>query len=1040
MALFLLISIFNKIIDIFKFGIGLNCNICKCPFSHFRNFMKYYILIFLYLVYLSVNAHTFQKFIHLTTHYGLSSNRAWHVFEDSKGFTWISTTDGLSRYDGHSFKNFFQIPGDTNSLCGNVIANVQERSDGKILIGTSHGISEFDPSSNSFRTIYVPPSPPNLEYTIGISQILIDHKNRVWIATQQALYCLDSNYKNIDFPTEKLYGGKFVFRVLEDSEGNVWVNQTGYLNKIKVTGSSFTIENHQTNPNNKLYTISCIDYQITNQNQIISLSNSREVFRSDLNGNTAKLFDVHVESDVNFGQLSLCSKNKLWLISTGDGVFQYDYNGNLLEHFNHIESDPASLCWNEMKDVVEDSHGNTWFCTEGGLDVLPLTKIPVQILCTKRDQDKTKFIKKPLNAFIATDTSTWCAEWGGSICHHQLNSGIIKWYDTGPQDGMNYIIDMLNVNGSLWFGTFSGLHRLDPSSGKIEKLNLNIAGFPVNDTIPVNGFYRDRQGKIWMSLGKGKGILQTDSLLQSIRHFSNKDSSENYFPFRNFSSVMEDSLGRIWMGNARSKGIAMFDYSTGKFEYRLGKNGVGFDDQVNCFFSTNNSIWIGTNSGVQKFNQDLENPILFTRMQGLPSNNINSIASDKKHRMWIATVNGLAMLDSSETQVIVFKELDGLPEDEIFSLYFDAQKNNMMCLAESVLFSFNPDSIVNSTRPVRPVLLALKVMGKDVPVKNNTTVEVGYLDKYITIEYTTPAFGIEDKLFYSYKLEGFDTNWIFLGQHQSISFTDLNAGEYNFRLRSSADRIHWQETERPLKLLVNAPFYRKVWFIALATMLLIIMIVSIVIVYYRVKLSRILLAQKIRNKIASDLHDDIGSSLSSISYMTELVKMKSGKQESASENYLNRIGETSRRLIDNMSDIVWSVNPENDAAESLIQRMKYFIAENLKLKEIHYTFEVEPGIEVRKFTMEERRNVYLIFKEIMHNILKHSQCSKVEIQISSQSEKISISIQDNGIGFSPENKHEGNGLKNIQKRTQELGAELTIHSEPGNGARFLLYV
>lgn len=1000
--------------------------------------MRYYLLIIFSLVCLNLHAHSFQKLIHLTTHNGLSGNRAWHAFEDSKGFIWISTTDGLSRYDGHSFKNYFSIPGDSNSLCGNVIANVQERSDGKILIATSHGVSEYDPAGNSFRTVFVPPAPASEEYAVGIGQILVDHHDRLWIATQHAVYCLDSVYQNMNFPYKNLYGNSYVFRIEEDSNGNVWINKSNFLNRVTVDGKIFSVQNYNTDPGKEVYSFSCIDFLVNPYNEIVTLSHDQEIIRFDKSGHATVLFKLITDERINYFGIAWSSGNNIWLTTSSDGVFKYNLSGQMQEHFFHVDNQPGSLCWNDVKDIVEDNNGNTWLCTDGGLDVLPLTKINAILVCGQEHDDSSVINKEPLNTFLITDTSVWCAEWGGSICEHQIQSGKNHWYSTGPQDGYNYIFDLLDVGGKLWFGTFSGLYYLDPVSGRIAKIRIPVDGIFATDTIPVTGFFRDKNKFIWISLGKGLGVLQTDSLFHSCRHFSLNQPGENNFPFRNFTSIAEDATGRVWMGHARSKGIAIFDYSTGSFRFNRRKKGTGFDEQVNYFFATKNYMWVGTNSGV--FKLDMNTYVLkqFSRQNGLPSNNINSISTDAQMQLWIATVNGLSLLDSSETRIVNFKSIDGIPEDEISALHFDNQRNIIYGLCTNVLFSFHPDSVIKSSRPVRPVLLSLKVMGKEVALKENKILEVDYLDKYITIEYTTPVFGVEDRLFYSYKLEGYDTNWIYLGQHQSIGFTDLPTGSYHFRLRVSSDGTHWQESSSPIDILVNAPYYKKPWFIVLEIFLLLLLIVSIIITYYRVKLSRLLLAQKIRNKIANDLHDDIGSSLSSISYMTELVKMKSGKQESGSDSYLNRIGETSRRLIDNMSDIVWSVNPENDAAESLIQRMKYFVAENLKLKEIHYTFDVEPGTEAKKFTMEERRNLYLIFKEMMHNILKHSQCTRVEIQISSSRERISISVRDNGIGFNTENKYEGNGLKNMQKRSFELGAELTIQSAPGSGSHFVL--
>jgi len=206
----------------------------------------------------------------------------------------------------------------------------------------------------------------------------------------------------------------------------------------------------------------------------------------------------------------------------------------------------------------------------------------------------------------------------------------------------------------------------------------------------------------------------------------------------------------------------------------------------------------------------------------------------------------------------------------------------------------------------------------------------------------------------------------------------------------------------------------------------------------RAEMDQVLKLQQMRTRIASDLHDDIGSTLTSISYYSELLKMQLKEEDDALKPMLEKIGGSARNTIRAMSDIVWIINPKNDTTENLIGRMKHYAAEMLGERNIQYTFNTNKAIEKIELNMQHRKNLYLIYKEAVHNAVKYAQCSKIEIGFIGTDHEVSLNICDNGKGFDVQDVNDGNGLINMKKRAEEISAHFEINSAKSEGTHIKL--
>jgi len=355
-----------------------------------------------------------------------------------------------------------------------------------------------------------------------------------------------------------------------------------------------------------------------------------------------------------------------------------------------------------------------------------------------------------------------------------------------------------------------------------------------------------------------------------------------------------------------------------------------------------------------------------------------------------------------------------------------------LLLLTSVLLAGKIQSLLAQTP--RPVVTSFKVMGKEMKITAGNIVHFSPGENSVAFDYALPGVNNSSGLLFAYKLEGFDEDWIQAGNRQYVNYTNLYGGDYSFRLKVAIGEGGWYEMGTPVKFHISTAFYNSAWFLAIVAFAIVLVAGFIIYFAYRTQLHRLLAMQKVRNSIASDLHDDIGSSLSSIMLMSEMA----GRQPELAASYHSQISEDAKTIIENMNDIVWAINPDNDSLSQIVVRMQSFAANLLEKKSIALQFESAPEIENLKLGMKERRNFYLIFKEAIHNAVKYSSCNQLKTSISASGNMITCVVSDNGKGFDTSKSYTGNGLRNLDKRAREMNGNLQIISTTGKGTMIIL--
>ena len=341
---------------------------------------------------------------------------------------------------------------------------------------------------------------------------------------------------------------------------------------------------------------------------------------------------------------------------------------------------------------------------------------------------------------------------------------------------------------------------------------------------------------------------------------------------------------------------------------------------------------------------------------------------------------------------------------------------------------------------VPPVVITnFKIFDKQIPVMRNgemmETIHLSYRQNMITFDFAALNFTNSILNQYAYKLEGFDHEWIHCGNKQSATYTNLDGGKYIFHVKAANNDGVWNEKGTYVNLVIGTPWWKTWWFYLLCMSV----IAGILYIFYRMRINQLVQLQNIRMRISRDLHDDIGSTLSSINMISSMAN-KLVVDGNKSSRHFKTISSASQQAMELMNDIVWSINPKNDQVEMIVIRIRQYASEILEAAGIDFSLEIDEACKQVVLPVEKKKDFYLVFKEAVNNLAKYSKASKVHITIGYHNSFLSLEIEDNGRGFDDSEKFPGNGLKNMRARATQLNAELTINAESGRGTKISLII
>jgi signal transduction histidine kinase/ligand-binding sensor domain-containing protein len=1017
---------------------------------------------------------------------GLGSSFVDYLMRDSHGFMWFCTRDGLSRFDGARFVTY--RVGDKTSPPGMV--TISETSDGSYWIGTTGGYYRFraealsQPNRESGPLQFL-----NAEYIDeGQGLTFEDSQKNIWYIGQDVYLEHDKNgkadyeRKNLNLP-ENPNLPFVIFQGRPGPDGSFWINSDyGLVRRlpdgrlvwmkhetdVRLGTATLTVEKTgrvwvawgeeifviDPEPLESLPAFNQMLTQPLVPKTTINIEPERKVALADQPGDIVRL------ARPGLGSLNIrsntTSDGHVWIASDSTLL---EFDGNVFHQYGSAEGLPTG-----MAEIGEDAAGNLWI---GGRTLVRLDR---RGLVSYHEDDGLK--SSTIYALSeGADGSLYVANGEFSISkfdgrRFQTSQATV---DPSARPLWSSHYAFLSSANEWWIVTSAGVYRF-----AADNLEKPLAVYDRRHGLAANeGFqvFEDSHGDIWLSgqpsRAEDRGLYRLKRGEQNFYRFT---VAEGLPPGRAASSLAEDRQGNLWFGFYDG---GLVRYANNHFTEFTTKDGLPPGMITDLLIDRQGRLWITSSiAGASHVDDPATGQPSFiplTTDQGLSSNNTRTITEDHEGNLYIGTVRGVDRISPDLARIKHYSVNDGLAGDFVVDSHCD-HDGNLWFATTTGLSRLSPLAGQKDAPP--PILLGgLRIAGEKQSISELGSTELtrGKLannQNNFQIDFFGLDFHAGESLRYQFMLEGADKDWSTPTETRTVTYANLRPGSYRFLVRAiNSDGI---ASLHPaiLSFTILPPLWLRWWFLTLTALAVIVLLYLI----YRYRLAhlrevnaalseaktaeeklgrvreeRLVELQKVRTRIATDLHDDIGSSLTQIAILSE-VAQQSANGNGASLTPLRSITTVSNELVDAMSDIVWAINPEKDHLQDLIQRMRRFASDVLLAKGIALDFDAPSYAPEIPLGANTRRGVFLIFKESLANIVKHADATQVHVQFEFSPQQLTLRIADNGSGFNITgvsnalftDQKGGHGILSMKKRAAEMNGRLHLNSVPGKGTTTIL--
>jgi ligand-binding sensor domain-containing protein len=937
-----------------------------------------------------------------------------------------------------------------------------ETRDRTLWVGTwGGGLCRYNATYENFERIDLP-SPAD-DY---IQCLFEDDQNNLWYGTTTGgLHKFNPNTKKIIYYSKKTEGKKYfpadnITFITQDNKGNFWIG-TWNDGLIQFDSKTEKAEQFLYNPSSANSISSNGVWHILNDNNehlllstfagvdLFELKTHKIIRQPNFSNSQRQLLNAQIR------QILKDYYGNLWIGTFNyGGLFYYDRGSstnnkeqNALVPLTNEADNPNSISSNSIRWLYEDRNKNIWVGTEDGLNKLPATKPFVQY--RRFPLRETSLGGHVINSICAGQKNNlWVGYGGAGFDKIELNTNKISHFNTynnlSNRNLSNY--DVVTIyedrNGIVWIGTKSGgLNKYNPKTGEFK----HFVHSPENSNSIISNWVQQiletRDGQFLIGTNDGLQLFDRDNeIFTDFNPIAISDSIKLKSTV-SVNALFEDSDNNLWIGTWLDGLFRYIPDEQKLFQYYPdAKNPFSLSSSkvTNIYEDSKGFIWICTHSGgLNKFDKQNRKFYHYSTHNGLPNDVVFGVLEDSNGNLWISTLNGLARYNPSSNVFRIYTVIDGLVHNQFNWRACTKSKNGEMYFGGINGFvSFYPDSISKDENPPPVAFTSFRVFDQEtaLPKALASTKEIylNYDQNFISIEFAALDLAPVKKHNFAYMLKGIDPTWVHSGNRSIAYYTDIQHGEYTFYVKASnADNV-WSEPIS-LSIIVSPAWWNTWWFRILAISAL----AALGIFIYKYRVNQVLKIERIRYNIASDLHDEIGSNLSSISVDGQML-LRSNSLNKNERELSTDISKTAVETIDAMRDIIWFINPKNDTGDDVILKMKE-TASRLLLG-IDWTFNYSTGIRFELFSLELRRHIFLIYKEILTNIMRHSNSSKVVIELSKQSFQLILTVTDNGNGFDTNAITRNYGLLSMQKRAENIKANLDIKSEIGIGTTVTLKV
>lgn len=1057
-----------------------------------KNIKKVIGLLFLFICVFSNNVYSSNKygninFQSITIDDGLSQSLAEYIYQDSLGYIWIGTNDGLNRYNGNEFKVYKNIKNDENTISNNMISSLVEDSDKNLWIGTDGGLNKMNLNTGEI-TRYLVSEEDKLYSNTVVDELLIDSKGRLWVCTINGLNLYDSENDNFIKVASDYLENKGIQDIIEDGEGNIWVSTRDGL--FKYNHEKKSVESF---------------YHDENDKNTISENN---------------IFSLHY------------SNNELWIGTKTGGLNIMNLKDYSIKKYVHDSNNPKSIPSNLIRDIIRDKDGNIWLATDQGLasfdeknetfytykkntdkysicddNVINLYQDNLGVIWVGTFGGVSKFF--PNNDFRVyrndpTDnnslsSSSVCGIYEddeGNVWIGTFNAGVNKvsenevtrfFNDVNEANSLssNRIKDITGIGNEIWIATDNGLNKYDKATGRVTVYKKTEDGNSViNNEIRV--LHIDKDGILWIGTRGGISTLDRQGKFTSYNEVLEKNGVYE----KTVSAIYEDSEGIMWFGLGNDGGLVKYNKKTGEVKNYLSddnKNSLSFNNVRSISEDSSGNIWIGTQDGLNKLNKNTEEFTVYLYSDGLSNSFIYGVLVDNYDNIWTTTNYGLSMYDQSEDKFVRYYEADGLATNEFNGFSYHKNRNGDIYVGGvNGVTKFNPLELQLKMGTSDVIVDSIKTSGgMEVTLRDNIILE--YDSRELYIKFFIPEYKNMSQMQYAYKLEGMDSEWAFSGTENYARYANLPPGKYKMLVAGRNYNGVWSDISS-----IDIKVKNSIFKTPIAYFIYIVILFGIIYLFYnQVKIldslvtqrtqelnnklyenkklyKRLIEAEQYKNNYFVNLSHELRTPLNVILSIEQLIRslVKSGKaiDNNKMEGYMNTLGGNSKRLLNLINNIIdtskidsgsYKLNKEETDIVSLVEDTALSMVELARAKGIELI--IDP--EVEELTINcDKLDIERCIVNLIGNAIKFTESKgTITVSIDKLEDNVKISVKDTGVGI--DEKHHksifdrfgqvydvsseefggsGLGLTLTRNLINLHGGEIKVFSKAGEGSEFII--
>ncbi len=969
-----------------------------------------------------------------TTADGLASDCITRIVVDSRGFLWFGTPEGLSRFDGTHFVNY----GTDDGLPGRAVAAVHEARSGDLWVATLRGLGRIAANSHAARFTTLSLAPEN-----GAASVLALAESRsggMWAATKTGLFAWTDplRIRRHDVP---LPAPERITDLTEDAAGRLWVGTTTGIVVLGRDGGLRRFTMNEGLPGNWVEM-----FALDSRSQVwAALRGGLAQFGPGADGEPVlETVYTNALAGTDVKAVTEASDGTVWVGTTqGISRLRWERGGRAsIERLTRAQG----LSDRSIQALAEDQAGNMWVGTESA----GAMRIGSLGFTTFREQDGlgSDRVWSVLEGRAGELLAVTLAREGAPARSVNVYDGT-RFHVLVPRVfaerawGANQIL-LQGRSGDWWAATRRGLCRFD--AVKAADLDRRSPRRCYDTGSTIFGLFEASRGGVWASAQSPPGdrLMRWSPETDAVFQFEDPGIPAKPRQARRddlVSAFAEDRQGNVWMGLYKG---GLYRYDGRELRHFEQHDGVP-RGAVLALLATGSGLWIGSDGGglgrIER-TEDLHPHVeVYDTARGMSSDIVPCLVEDRAGHLYAGTARGVDRLDPKSGHIRHFSAADGFVHGACHGAFRD-RFGSLWFATTQGLSRFVPG---DEPKPLKPQVLITAARIGDEPYAvsplGETRIVLPDL-KPSRSQLQAEFVGIDHEpgavVDYSYKLEGADSKWSVPRNHQSVSYAALASGTYRFLVKAVTSEGTESAAPAEIDFTVLAPAWRRPWFVGLAVAFGI----ALALAAYRYRVAQMLGLERMRTSIATDLHDDIGASLSQIAILSEVAR--AGEDRKTTVEPLKRIAILARELVDSMNDIVWSIRSEPHGWDSLVRHMREFALDVLVSQRIDFQLRTPVSGDGMPMSLQVRRQLFLMFKECIHNAARHSRSSEVVAELKAGHREVVLTVEDNGVGWTPgegaSRSAGGNGIPGMQRRAQSLGGRLDLVSTPGHGCRVEIHL